>query len=242
MAARPTRERAGAAAPERGPRATITSLPPTSSISCCCNRGCRSGFPARRSSRGARDAGFVVGVGVWPAALAVAVFRLGRLALPLLALNSWRSGGGRRSGAFPVALDIVTRSLRAGHPMPGDRPAHARNAGPDRQRVRPGRRRGDLRRRTSRRDAEHALRVGIDDLRLFVVRRSIQSETGGNLAEILENLSKVIRDRFKMRRKIRSLASEARASALILSSLPIAMFAIIYFLVPASTAASGRRI
>jgi tight adherence protein B len=61
---------------------------------------------------------------------------------------------------------------------------------------------------------------------------AIQGSTGGNLGEILANLSRVIRERFKMRRKIKSLAAEGRASALILSSLPFGMFAIIYFLVP----------
>ena len=53
-----------------------------------------------------------------------------------------------------------------------------------------------------------------------------------NLGEILENLSGVIRQRFKMRRKIRALAAEGRASAMILSSLPIAMFFIIQLVVP----------
>jgi tight adherence protein B len=75
-------------------------------------------------------------------------------------------------------------------------------------------------------------RVGTDDLPLFVTAVAIQRSTGGNLGEILENLSSVIRDRFKMRRKIRALAAEGRASALILSSLPIGMFAVIHFLVP----------
>ena len=46
-------------------------------------------------------------------------------------------------------------------------------------------------------------RVGSEDLPLFVTAVAIQSSTGGNLGEILENLSGVIRDRFKMRRKIR---------------------------------------
>ena len=64
-------------------------------------------------------------------------------------------------------------------------------------------------------------RVGTDDLPLFVTAVAIQGSTGGNLGEILENLSGVIRQRFKMRRKIRALAAEGRASALILSSLPI---------------------
>src|SRR5262249_7457077 len=75
-------------------------------------------------------------------------------------------------------------------------------------------------------------RIGTDDLPLFVTAVAIQHTTGGNLGEILENLSAVIRDRFKMRRKIRALAAEGRASALILSSLPIGLFAVIQFLVP----------
>ncbi len=75
-------------------------------------------------------------------------------------------------------------------------------------------------------------RVGQDDLPLFVTAVAIQGSTGGNLSEILENLSAVIRLRFKMRRKIRALAAEGRASALILSSLPIAMFGIINLVSP----------
>ena len=72
-------------------------------------------------------------------------------------------------------------------------------------------------------------RIGSDDLPLFVTAVAIQSSTGGNLGEILQNLSNVIRQRFKMRRKIRALASEGRASAIILSSLPIGVFLIIQF-------------
>ena len=67
-----------------------------------------------------------------------------------------------------------------------------------------------------------------DDIcKLFVTAVSIQASTGGNLGEILENLSGVIRQRFKMRRKIRALAAEGRASALILSALPIGLFIVI---------------
>ena len=75
-------------------------------------------------------------------------------------------------------------------------------------------------------------RVGQDDLPLFVTAVAIQGTTGGNLGEILQNLSTVIRERFKMRRKIRALAAEARASALILSSLPIAIFLVIQVVTP----------
>jgi tight adherence protein B len=75
-------------------------------------------------------------------------------------------------------------------------------------------------------------RLGQDDLPLFVTAVAIQGSTGGNLGEILENLSAVIRERFKMRRKIRSRASEGRASASILSSLPILMFLVIQVITP----------
>jgi tight adherence protein B len=75
-------------------------------------------------------------------------------------------------------------------------------------------------------------RVGQDDLPLFVTAVAIQGSTGGNLGEILQNLSAVIRQRFKMRRKVRALASEGRASALMLSSLPIGVFFVIQFVSP----------
>ncbi len=75
-------------------------------------------------------------------------------------------------------------------------------------------------------------RVGSDDLPLFVTAVAIQSSTGGNLGEILQNLSNVIRQRFKMRRKIKALASEGRASAIILTSLPIGVFLVIQFISP----------
>jgi tight adherence protein B len=76
------------------------------------------------------------------------------------------------------------------------------------------------------------VRVGQDDLPLFVTAVAIQGSTGGNLGEILQNLSAVIRMRFKMRRKIRALAAEGRASALILSALPIVMFFIMQVAAP----------
>ena len=75
-------------------------------------------------------------------------------------------------------------------------------------------------------------RVGTDGLPVFVTAMAIQSSTGGNLGEILENRSAVIRQRFKMRRKIRALASEGRASAMILSSLPFGMFAVVQIVTP----------
>jgi tight adherence protein B len=75
-------------------------------------------------------------------------------------------------------------------------------------------------------------RVGQQDLGLLVAAVGLQGKTGGNLAEILSNLSNVIRDRLRMRLKIKALSAEARFSALILSILPLAIFCILSVIAP----------
>jgi tight adherence protein B len=154
--------------------------------------------------------------------------------LPILALKFKRGRRQKKFGAqFPDAIDIIVRSLRAGHPVPVAINMVAREMtdpvgsefGIVTDEITYG---ADL--ETAMRSLNY--RVGTDDLPLFVTAVAIQGSTGGNLGEILENLSKVIRERFKMRRKIKSLAAEGRASALILSSLPIGMFCVVFFLVP----------
>ncbi|MGH6726301.1 MAG: type II secretion system F family protein [Pseudolabrys sp.] len=157
------------------------------------------------------------------------------LVLPFMVLKFLRSRRQKKfSAQFPDAIDIIVRSLRAGHPVPIAINMVAREL-PDPIGSEFGTVTDEI---TYGADLESAMRnlyfrVGTDDLPLFVTAVAIQGSTGGNLGEILENLSGVIRQRFKMRRKIRALAAEGRASALILSSLPILMFAVINFLVPA---------
>ena len=134
---------------------------------------------------------------------------------------------------FPDALDIIVRSLRAGHPVPIAISMVAREM-PDPIGSEFGIVADEI---TYGADLESGMRnlyfrVGQDDLPLFVTAVAIQGTTGGNLGEILQNLSTVIRQRFKMRRKIRALAAEARASALILSSLPIGIFVVIQIVTP----------
>ena len=154
--------------------------------------------------------------------------------LPLLMLKFKRGRRQKLFGAqFPDALDIIVRSLRAGHPVPIAINMVAREMadpigsefGIVADEITYG---ADL--ETGMRNLY--FRIGQDDLPLFVTAVAIQSSTGGNLGEILENLSGVIRQRFKMRRKIRALASEGRASAMILSSLPILMFLVIQVITP----------
>jgi tight adherence protein B len=156
------------------------------------------------------------------------------LVLPPFVLRFLRNRRQKKfSAQFPDGIDIIVRSLRAGHPVP-IAIAMVSKEMPDPIGTEFGIVSDEL---TYGSDLETAMRnlffrIGTDDLPLFVTAVAIQRSTGGNLGEILENLSSVIRQRFKMRRKIRALAAEGRASALILSSLPIGMFAVIQFLVP----------
>jgi tight adherence protein B len=72
-----------------------------------------------------------------------------------------------------------------------------------------------------------AKRVDTPELKFLVVTLSIQRETGGNLAETLENLDHVLRRRRQMKLKVRAMSSEARASAMILGSLPFIMLGLL---------------
>jgi tight adherence protein B len=77
-----------------------------------------------------------------------------------------------------------------------------------------------------------ARRLGIPEFNFLVISLSIQQETGGNLAEILEKLSDIVRRREQMRLKVKAMSSEARASAMIIGSLPFIMCAVISFANP----------
>jgi tight adherence protein B len=159
---------------------------------------------------------------------------LSATALPYAALRLLR---GRRQKKFaaqlPDALDTIVRSLQAGHPVPTAISMVGREmADPIGGEF--GVATDEI---TYGADLEAALRnlyvrVGSDDLPLFITAVGIQNSSGGNLGEILQNLSSVIRQRFKMRRKVRSLAAEGRASAMILSALPIGLFIVIQITSP----------
>jgi tight adherence protein B len=77
-----------------------------------------------------------------------------------------------------------------------------------------------------------ARRLGIAEFNFLVISLSIQQETGGNLAEILEKLSDMVRRREQMRLKVKAVSSEARASAMIIGSLPFIMCGVISLVNP----------
>ena len=156
------------------------------------------------------------------------------LLLPLAVLLFMRKRRhGKFAAQFPDAMDIIVRSLRAGHPVPVAVALVAQEL-PDPIGTEFGIAADEI---TYGADVETAMRnlyfrVGQEDLPLFVTAVSIQGSTGGNLSEILENLSSVIRQRFKMRRKIKALAAEGKFSALFLSGLPVAIFFLLNVVAP----------
>jgi tight adherence protein B len=156
------------------------------------------------------------------------------LIAPFFVLKSVRTRRVKRfAEQFPDAIDVIVRSLKAGHPLPIAISLVAREM-PDPVGTEFGMVADEL---SFGLDLETAmrnlyLRVGQEDLPLFVTSVSIQAATGGNLAAILEGLSRLIRDRFRMRRKIRALASEARFSAMVLIALPFCLYGVISIMAP----------
>jgi tight adherence protein B len=132
------------------------------------------------------------------------------------------------SAQLPDALDVIVRSLRAGHPI-----STALGMVADEMKDPIGSEFGlAIDEMTYGLDLREALdnmlgRTGHGDLQFMVAAVNIQSGVGGNLAEILAGLSKVIRDRHRMILKIKALSAEGRISALILSVLPFLVFGFI---------------
>jgi tight adherence protein B len=153
---------------------------------------------------------------------------------PLLALLYLRKKRRQKFGEqFPEAIDIIVRSLRAGHPVPVAISMVAREL-TDPVGTEFGLVADEI---TYGSDLETAMRsmlsrVGQEDLPLFVTSVAIQASTGGNLSQILDNLAKVIRERFKMRRKIKGLSAEGRVGAWILNLTPFTLFTVVNAISP----------
>lgn len=130
---------------------------------------------------------------------------------------------------FPEAIDIFTRALRAGHPI-GSAIHLLTTEMPDPV----GSEFGIVADEVSfgldlnRSLANFARRWDLEDINMFAVCISVQSETGGNLAEILGNLASVIRDRASLYLKVRALSSEGRMSAWMLSIMPVLTFVVLF--------------
>jgi tight adherence protein B len=125
---------------------------------------------------------------------------------------------------LPEALDVFARGLRAGRPVSDSLAIVVENA------------EGPILREFTRCHSEICMgttlheslarldqRIPTPEVSFFAVATALQAETGGNMIETMENLAEQLRERRKLRKKARALSSEARASAMILASLPFAV-------------------
>jgi tight adherence protein B len=137
------------------------------------------------------------------------------------------------SEQLPDALDVIVRGVRAGYPLPIALNLAAREL-PDPLATEFGLTFDEIAFGQDIRTAVENLyrRVGHEDLQFFVVAIIVQNQTGGNLAEVLSRLSRLLRTRLKLRLKIRSLSAEGRVSAVVLSLMPFILFGGISLIAP----------
>lgn len=134
---------------------------------------------------------------------------------------------------FPDALDTIVRSVRSGFPLSVALTMLAENAeDPVREEFRQVTDEIALGRSLPQALERLAARINEPDIRFFVVVLTVQQETGGNLAEIVGNLSSIIRKRKQIRHKIHAMTSEGRATGYVLGALPVLVFAALYFIQP----------
>ena len=165
---------------------------------------------------------------------AVAAGILGGAGLLVFLLSTMRNRRHRKLQAqLPEATDILVRSLKAGHPVASAIRLVARDL-PDPIGTEFAIVADEM---TYGLDLETAMdnlgaRVGQKDVALIVTATRIQTSTGGNLAEILSSMSRVVRESLKLRMKVKALSAEGRWSAILLTILPFALFGILALIAP----------
>ncbi len=188
-------------------------------------------------------AGLCAGLGTGGTLLGL-LFRAHKLLLPILALTMasmpifWLlSRRKRRMKAFsaqlPDAMDMLARSLRSGQSLASGFSMVAEEMLPP------------INREFGRVFEEQNLGVSPDDslrsmcervpnldLRFFVTAVILQRQTGGDLAEILDKIGTLIRERFRIWGAVQALTGEGRLSGVVLMALPVALFVALYFLNP----------
>jgi tight adherence protein B len=158
----------------------------------------------------------------------------GLAALPWLRV-SWLHGQRlkRFEHQFPEALDLIGRALRAGHSLPtavrlcGDELAEPMAS---EFRLLADETNYGVPLETALRSL--AERVPVPDIGYFVVAVLIQRESGGNMAELLDNISAIVRQRLKLHGQVRTLSAEGRLSAWILTLLPFGVALLINLVNP----------
>jgi tight adherence protein B len=167
-------------------------------------------------------------------ALAPVIAGLVGVMVPTLFLKQQRSSRLKKfEEQFPEALDLLSRAIRAGHAFQTAMSMVASElkepVGPEFKKAFDQQNYG-----LPLRDAlnEMAGRIDLLDVRFFVTAVLIQRESGGNLAEILNNLAHVVRERFKIQRQVRVHTAHGRFTGWVLLALPAALGVALSFINP----------
>ena len=155
-------------------------------------------------------------------------------AMPLLWVQFMRSRRlARLEQQLPEALDLVVRALRSGHSFPsGLQMISEEMAEPIANEFRIVSDEVNFGVSLPQALTNLSERIPLTDLRYFVVAVMIQRDSGGNLTEVLSNLSGLIRERLKLMSKVKVLSSEGRLSAWILVLMPFGLAAVMNFTNP----------
>ncbi len=174
---------------------------------------------------------FVFGVPLMLAGLGAIVIGIG---LPHMVVSNMIGRRLRKfTKLFPEAIDLMVRGIKSGLPISETIGAIGQEmidpVGIEFRRITDSVKLGQT--------LEEALwdaaqRLDTAEFKFFVISLSVQRETGGNLAETLDNLGDILRRRQQMQLKIKAMSSEARASAYIIGSLPFVMFGILMLMSP----------
>ncbi len=170
-------------------------------------------------------------VGLWRHNLPQALFAgLAGACIPIVYVwVKWRARLEALRRQLPDAFDAMSRSLRAGQTLEQALQSIAVEFGAplgpefsycfEQQNL-------GLPRETAYRDL--AQRAGLMEIQIMVVAILVQQQSGGNLAELLDKLAVVVRDRFRMRDKIKTLTAESKFQSMLLMVLPPLMFVILW--------------
>lgn len=184
------------------------------------------------AATGAVLAGFTISPGILVMIAAIAFSAA--VFLPSLIIGAIAQKRRKRiEEQFPISLDVFVRALRAGHPVASAIDLLTKEL-PDPIGSEFGLIADEVSYGADLTDslASMAERWELEDIRMFVVSLSVQSETGGNLAEILEKLAEVIRARASLYRKVRALSSEGRMTGWMLTVLPVGAFVGLFLINP----------
>jgi tight adherence protein B len=167
--------------------------------------------------------------GVMPASVIAAAIGV---AIPYFMVLRQRDGRvSRFEEEFPESIDLLTRAIRAGHPLSSGMRMVAEEGPPT---VAEEFRKSFEEQRFGLPFQDALLgmvdRTNLVDVRIFAIAVLIQREVGGNLAEILENLADTIRGRFYIRRQLRVYTAQGRLSGYALAALPVVV-GLLFFLI-----------